>query len=155
MEIRINLKLKTFCQVGYGEADLGITNIWYLPDRQSLVDYSHYVGDTAMKWVSKPPGKLPPFTNIIRVFDNQCWAWIGASVMFVILACWIVCRLGPSYGVVNPLDKVLIVLLPLATLTVENMPRPFKSKSRDSKEACKKIFPNEILVYVVEYWGHR
>ena len=54
------------CQVGYGECDVGVTNIWYLSDRQSLVDYSHYIGDTAMKWLSKPPGKLPPVTNIIR-----------------------------------------------------------------------------------------
>ena len=66
-----------------------------------------------MKWVSKPPGKLPPFTNIIRVFDNQCWAWIGASILFFILAYWIVWRLGPSYGMICPLDKVLIILLPL------------------------------------------
>ena len=41
----------------------------YTQERQTLVDYSHPIGDFASHWISKPPEKLHPSTNIVRVFD--------------------------------------------------------------------------------------
>ena len=70
-------------QVGYGEADVGISIISYTDERQTLVDYSHGIGVDAMNWISKPPGKLPPSTNIVRTFDYYSWIMIGVSLLTV------------------------------------------------------------------------
>ena len=105
-----------------------MTNIWYLPYRQSVVDYSASVGDTAMKWISKPPGKLPPVSNIIRTFDISSWLMIGVSILCFTVSCFIVVRLGQTYGVETHLDDVLILLLPLGIITSDLIPKCFKKK---------------------------
>ena len=70
-------------QVGYGNADVGISIISYTVERNTLIDYSHGIGVDAMNWISKPPGKLPPSTNIVRTFDYITWGLIGASFLAV------------------------------------------------------------------------
>ena len=59
--------------VGYFKCDVGISSIGYTQERGSFIDYSHPVGVDAMKWMSKPPQKLPPASNIIRIFDKTGW----------------------------------------------------------------------------------
>ena len=41
------------------------------------------IGVDAMNWISKPPGKLPPSTNIVRTFDLSSWIMIGCSLAAV------------------------------------------------------------------------
>ena len=55
----------------------------YTHERQTLVDYSHGIGVDAMNWISKPPGKLPPSTNIVRTFDYYSWLMIAVSLFAV------------------------------------------------------------------------
>ena len=47
------------------------------------MDYSHGIGVDAMNWISKPPGKLPPSTNIVRTFDYYSWVMIAFSLIAV------------------------------------------------------------------------
>ena len=84
-------------RVGRAEADVGISIISYTSERQEVVDYSHGItchvsrvtchvsgiGVDAMNWISKPPGKLPPSTNIVRTFDLSSWIMIGCSLAAV------------------------------------------------------------------------
>ena len=85
-------------RVGRAEADVGISIISYTSERQEVVDYSHGnmtchvscvtchvsgIGVDAMNWISKPPGKLPPSTNIVRTFDYSSWIMIGCSLAAV------------------------------------------------------------------------
>ena len=99
-------------------------------ERQALLDYSHPLGEAAYHWVSKPPGKLSPATNILRIFDIQSWIMIGVSVLSVIAAFIIISKVGRCYGVETPMDNFHIAIYPLSTLTAESMPRSFKRKSK-------------------------
>ena len=124
-----------YSKVGYGGADVGLSGIAYTAERNTLVDYSHSVTVAAMRWISKPPGKLPPVTNIIRTFDFHSWIMIGASSLSIIAAMLVACRISQSYGVESHLDSVRILIWPLATLTAEKMPRCFKSRKHSSRHS--------------------
>ena len=107
----------------------------YSPERYTLIDYSHVIGDTALRWISKSPGKLPPVTNIIRIFDFYSWLMIGVSLLSFTAACLIFNKLSQSYGVVPPLDTTLSFFFPLAALTGEKMPRCFEMKQKSNKKS--------------------
>ena len=51
-----------------------------------------------MVWVSKPPQKLPPITNILRIFDVTSWVLILASIMLVSVVLLAVSKVGTLYG---------------------------------------------------------
>ena len=139
-------------KVHYGGADLGITNIWYTPERQALVDYSVCgLGEVGMKWVSKSPGKLSPATNIIRIFDFYSWAMIGVSILLFTLACHLVCRVSQSYGVVSPYDGTFVFIFPLAALAGEAVPRGFQRRNKKNKSVFSPGFTGNglLLLWVV------
>ena len=104
-------------------------------ERQTLLDYSHPLGEAAYHWVSKPPGKLSPATNILRIFDIQSWIIIGVSILSVIAAFIIISKVGRCYGVETPMDNFHIAIYPLSTLTAENMSRSFERKSKKSNKS--------------------
>ena len=138
-------------KVHYGGADLGITNIWYTPERQALVDFSPGVGEVGLKWVSKSPGKLSPATNIIRIFDFYSWAMIAASILLFTLACHLVCRVSQSYGVVSPYDGTFVFIFPLAALAGEAVPRGFQSRNKTNKSVFSPGFAGNglLLLWIV------
>ena len=70
-------------RVGYSLSDVGICIISYTLERGSFIDYSHPVGLDGAKWMSKPPQKLPPATNIIRIFDGVTWLLVFVSMLSV------------------------------------------------------------------------
>lgn len=70
-------------KVGYSECDVGISVISYTQERGSFVDYSHPVKDDGSKWISKPPQKHPPSTNIIHIFDKRTWLMILISMVII------------------------------------------------------------------------
>ena len=86
-----------------------------------------------MNWISKPPGKLPPATNIVRTFDYYSWIMIGVSLLSVSFACGVASKVGQRYGV-GTLDIVLIILFPFGTLNAEPLPRWFTKKKKKKSE---------------------
>ena len=70
----------------------------YNAERASFIDYTHQLGIDGMVWVSKPPQKLPPITNILRIFDVSSWMFILLAMIAVGLALLLVSRVGTLYG---------------------------------------------------------
>ena len=70
----------------------------YNAERASFIDYTHQLGIDGMVWVSKPPQKLPPITNILRIFDVSSWMFILLAMISVGLALLLVSRVGTLYG---------------------------------------------------------
>ena len=87
-----------------------------------------------MNWISKPPGKLPPATNIVRTFDYYSWIMIAVSLLSVSFACGVASKVGQSYGV-GTLDIVLIILFPFGTLNAEPLPRWFTKKKKEKADS--------------------
>ena len=114
-------------QVGYSICDVGISIISYTMERAAFIDYSHPVGVDAMKWMSKPPQKLPPATNIIRIFDTTTWAFILVSMLAVSVTLVLASYVGLHYGV-GTTDTVTLLFSPFQTLNAEPLPSWF---SRD------------------------
>ena len=69
----------------YGEADIGITNIDIIYQRNTVVDYSTPVGTNEMVILSRKAEPVSPVLNIISVFSPGCWAWIGALLIFAMV----------------------------------------------------------------------
>ena len=114
---------------------MGISCIGYNPERHAIVEYSHPLGEAAIHWVSKPPGRLSAATNILRIFEYEAWVMILVSIISISAAFIVISKIGRSYGVETPLDNFLVFILPLATLTAECMPRSFKSKSKERNKS--------------------
>ena len=88
-------------KVGYGECDLGVTCISYRSDRASFVDYTMPIGEDGVIWVSMPPQKLPPITNITWIFDSVSWIFMLISIFMVIISILIITRHNFNYYYVN------------------------------------------------------
>ena len=114
--------------VGYKTCDVGITYIGYTEERGSFIDFSHPAGDTGMSWISKTPQKLPPATNIIRIFDKTSWLLIFISMLATSLMLLIASRAGLSYGV-GTSDITSILLTPFQTLNAESLPGWFSRRA--------------------------
>ena len=115
-------------KVGYSISDVGIAIISYTVERGSFIDYSHPVGVDGQKWVSKPPEKLPPATNIIRIFDKTTWLLIFISMLATSLVLLIASRAGLSYGV-GTSDVSSVLLTPFQTLNAEFLPAWFSRRA--------------------------
>ena len=63
-------------------------------DRATIIEYTMSVGDDGMVWVSLPPQKLPPITNITWIFDFKSWICIMISIVMVIIAFTIITRVS-------------------------------------------------------------
>ena len=48
-------------------------------------------------WLSRGPGRVPPYTSLIRTMDAGCWASTLASVVSVSLALLLTVKVGRSY----------------------------------------------------------
>ena len=115
-------------KVGYSISDVGISIISYTVERGSFIDYSHPVGVDAMKWMSKPPEKLPPATNIIRIFDKTTWLLIFVSMLATSFMLLLASRAGQSYGV-GTADFTSVLLTPFQTLNAEALPVWFSRRA--------------------------
>ena len=82
----------------------------YNAERAEFIDYTHQLGIDGMVWVSKPPQKLPPITNILRIFDVTSWVLILASMLSVSIVLLVVSKVGTLYGGKNQ-DYVDILLI--------------------------------------------
>ena len=91
-----------------------------------------------MKWMSKPPQKLPPATNIVRIFDYTSWLLILISMLSVSFSLVLASRLGLQYGV-GTKDMVTLLLSPFQTLNAEPLPSWFnKDKKGEIRNGYRK-----------------
>ena len=64
-----------------------------------------------MKWMSKPPQKLPPATNIVRIFDSITWLLIFIAMIAVSFTLVVASYVGLQYGV-GTTDTFTLLLTP-------------------------------------------
>ena len=114
-------------KVGYYTCDVGITAIYYTHERLAIIDFSFAVGDAGLTWVSKIPQKLPPATNIVRIFDKTSWLLIFISMMTTSFMLQIASRAGLAYGV-GTADIISVFLTPFQTLNAEYLPAWFNRR---------------------------
>ena len=114
-------------KVGYSMCDVGISIISITRERGSFIDYTHPVGVDSMIWMSKPPQKLPPATNIIRIFDRVTWLLTFISMAATSFMLLVVSFAGLSYGV-GTADISAILLTPFRTLYAEPLPAWFDKR---------------------------
>ena len=63
-------------------------------DRATIIEYTMPVGEDGMVWVSLPPQKLPPITNITWIFDSRSWICIMVSIFIVLISFIIIIRVA-------------------------------------------------------------
>ena len=87
--------------------------------------------------MSKPPQKLPPATNIVRIFDYTSWLLILISMLSVSFSLVLASRLGLQYGV-GTKDMVTLLLSPFQTLNAEPLPWWFNKDKRGERNGYGK-----------------
>ena len=126
-------------------------------ERASFIDYSHPVGVDAMKWMSKPPQKLPPATNIVRIFDSITWLLIFISMLAVSFTLVAASYVGLQYGV-GTTDTVTLLLTPFQTLNAEPLPSWFSKEkprmgSKKHSGSCEVMSPGFTGNYLLLMWA--
>ena len=86
-----------------------------------------------MRWVSKPPSKLPPATNLTRIFDGTSWLLILASIIIVSIILVFISNVSLRIGV-GTHDTITLLLVPFQMMNAEPFPSWF-NKSRPSKKS--------------------
>ena len=64
-------------------------------------------GDTY--WYTAAPQTLPPFTNLIRIFDTPCWILTLLVILTVSLYFVSASVLGGHYGVQTELTELVLI----------------------------------------------
>jgi hypothetical protein len=62
-------------------------------------------------WVSRAPRPILPITNLLRIYNPDCWILIIISMVTVFVFLKVAARLGSYYGVGFP-EQTYIVLFP-------------------------------------------
>ena len=76
--------------VGYNKSDVGLCFLGLTSSRYSIVDYTIPVIDSKDKWLSKAPGPVPPYLNLLNTYDLTSWiailiCHVLVGVMFFII----------------------------------------------------------------------
>ena len=79
------------------------------------MDYTAYTLPTENKWLCKAPGPVPPYRNILNVYDIPSWLGILASLVLVGIMFLIIMRSGDMQP-----DTVQILMTPIAMLSSEH-----------------------------------
>ena len=83
-----------------------------------------------MRWVSKPPQKLPPATNLLRTFDETSWLLIFVSMLIISLVLVFISHVSLKYGF-GTHDRITLLLLPFQMMNAEPFPSWFNKKKRN------------------------
>ena len=89
------------------EADLAVTAL--MCQDVKWFDCSQPTFWTRFSWVTRLPRPLPPATNLLRIYNNDCWCLIFLSMFCVSVFLVVAAKLGTEYGVGS--DKYLDVAL--------------------------------------------
>ena len=93
-----------------------------------MADFTFPTQVLVTTWLSRAPGRVPPYTSLVRTMDAGCWASTLASVVSVSLALLLTVKVGRSYGRPQP-DLVKILLTPFAIMNAEPLPSWFNSNT--------------------------
>ena len=80
-----------------------------------------------MRWVSKPPQKLPPATNLTRIFDETSWLMILVSILVVSIVLVLISNVSLKIGV-GTHDTITLLLVPFQMMNAEPFPAWFNKK---------------------------
>ena len=73
-------------QVAYDNADVAVTTLSITSPRHSVVDFTFPTIVDVSTWMSRAPGRIPPFLNLINTMDVGCWVSTLVSVVAIGLA---------------------------------------------------------------------
>ena len=141
-------------KVGYGSSDVGISILSYTEERVAFIDYSHQVGEDGMRWVSKPPQKLPPSANLTRVFDNQSWLMILISMLVMSMVLIVVSNISLKIGA-GTHDTITIILVPFQMMNAEPFPKWFNKTNqlKKTRSNSKLLTPGFTGNYLLLMWS--
>ena len=115
MSIVQHLNLTNNCglcsQVGYNEADLGVTSFGCSHGYSLVLECSHAIYYGTTHWISKFNPPLPSATNIVRIYSTDCWIVIFIAIVSVSVFLVVAAKVGRSYGF-GPRNYVDVALVP-------------------------------------------
>ena len=107
-------------QIEYDEADLGVAENWpclaetheeslnvkiinidcYKSNYKykSNVECSHPIYYRPVRWITRAPREVFPYTNLLRIFDTYCWIGIVISMVAVSIFLKVAAKVGSYYG---------------------------------------------------------
>ena len=85
-------------QVGYDEADLGVTQFTSSHARSTIVEYAHPVRYGPYRWITMAPQKVLPIWNMLGIFDYQSWFFIIISMVAIYGFLLVTTKVGACYG---------------------------------------------------------
>ena len=94
----MNLVYCSCPQVGYDEADMGVTGFGISHARSTMVKYTHPLGFTKYRWITRAPREVLPIWNMLGIFDYHSWFFIFISMVAVYGFLLVTAKLGACYG---------------------------------------------------------
>ena len=98
-------------QVGYNEADLGVTSFACSHAYNLVLDCSHAIYYGTTHWISKFNPPLPSATNTVSIYSTDCWIVIFIAIVSVSVFLVVAAKVGRSYGF-GPRNYVDVALVP-------------------------------------------
>ena len=95
-------------QVGYDEADLGVTSFACSQARSTVVDCSQPTRYGPYHWVSRAPRPVLPITGLLRIFDTDCWLLIIISMVAVNVFLVIAGKMGRYYNLGFTFEEIVL-----------------------------------------------
>jgi hypothetical protein len=90
-----------YFQVQNNEADFGVVYFGCSHARSTVVTCSVATYTFSKRWISKAPGRLPPATNLIRIFTFDVWLLIFLSTVHFSIFLLIAAKVGAYYGLIT------------------------------------------------------
>ena len=94
----MNLVYCSCPQVGYDEADLGVTGFSCSHARSTMVKYTNSLQYGPYHWITRAPHELLPIWNMLGIFDYYSWFFIFISMVGMYGFLWVTAKLGACYG---------------------------------------------------------
>ena len=102
----------TYPQVIFNEADVGVPCFIMDTGQSDIVDFSNPTYRSPYLWISRAPRPLSKATNLLRIYNPDCWALIFSCIVIVSVFLVVAAKLGSWYNVDTRLfapDDVVLV----------------------------------------------
>ena len=112
-------------------------------------------------WVGKPPDVIPPYWNMMLVFDPYTWLFCGLSTLVAGFFLWILVSsamklMGPTYEEPDHFlpDFSLVLLSPYGMLNAEKFPDWFERFKRFELSSTFLLIPFVLKNFDNLLWLH-